>query len=92
MKRRVHIYYSGMVQGVGFRFAAESIASDLGLTGWVKNLADGRVEVTAEGDEASLNELLSKIKKRMAHYINGSAVEWGGATGEFSAFEVVFSR
>jgi len=81
-----------MVQGVGFRFAVEQIAGNLGLTGWVKNLRDGRVEVIAEGDEAPLNEFLAKIKKRMTHYIMDSEIKWGEATGEFSTFEVVFSR
>jgi acylphosphatase len=90
MKKRVHIYYSGMVQGVGFRFMAETIAGNLGLTGWVKNLKDGRVEVVAEGEETALNEFLGKIKKRMQHYISDADAFWQEATGEFTEFEVAF--
>lgn len=88
MNKQVHVYYSGMVQGVGFRFVAESIAGGLGLTGWVKNLRDGRVEVVAEGNEAALNEFLNKIKKRMQQYISGADISWREASGEFREFEV----
>ena len=90
MNKQVHIYYSGAVHGVGFRFAAESAASSLGLTGWVKNLRDGRVEVIAEGSEAALNEFLNKMKKRMQHYISDADISWQKATGEFKEFEVAF--
>ena len=51
MTKRFHAYYSGSVQGVGFRFAAQRAASNFGLTGWVRNLGDGRVEVLCEGKE-----------------------------------------
>jgi acylphosphatase len=90
MKKQLHVFYSGMVQGVGFRFAAESLANNLNLTGWVKNLRDGRVEVVAEGEESALNEFLDKIMKRMQHYISGAGVSWQEATGEFSEFEIAF--
>ena len=90
MNKQVHIYYSGAVQGVGFRFAVESAASSLGLTGWVKNLRDGRVEVIAEGSEAALNEFLNKIKKRMQRYISDADISWQEATDEFKEFEVAF--
>lgn len=56
MKKQVHIYYNGRVQGVGFRFTAESIANDLGVTGWAKNLRDGGVEITAEAEEDVLKD------------------------------------
>ena len=51
MKKRIHVYYEGRVQGVGFRFTSEYVAQQLKLTGWVKNLPDGRVELVAEGKE-----------------------------------------
>lgn len=87
---RVHVYYSGMVHGVGFRFTAEREAAGLGLTGWVKNLADGRVEVIAEGDEAALNKFLEMVKKSMGRYINDIDIEWQEAAGKFSGFEIKF--
>ena len=54
---------SGHVQGVGFRYFVRTVAIDLGLSGWVRNLPDGRVEVEAEGDEDSLHELEQRLWK-----------------------------
>ena len=59
---RWHIYFSGEVQAVGFRFTAMNIARDLGITGWVRNLPDGRVEMEAQGSKARLTDLLIALK------------------------------
>ena len=90
MKKRMSVYYDGRVQGVGFRFTAEYIAQQLKVTGWVKNLPDGRVEVLAEGPEDSLVEFLDRIRKRMAHYIFNETVEWQEYKGEFKDFGIRF--
>jgi acylphosphatase len=90
MKKQVHVYYSGRVQGVGFRFTAESIANDLGATGWVKNLSDGRVEVVVEAEEDALKELLEKISVSFSRYIHDTDVQWLEATGEFNDFGIEF--
>ena len=90
MKKQVHVYYSGRVQGVGFRFTAESIANDLGVTGWVKNLSDGRVELVAEAKEDVLKELLEKISAFFSRYIRDADVQWLEATGEFKDFGIDF--
>ena len=55
MQRRVRITISGRVQGVGYRAAACKTAVSLGLAGWVRNLADGRVETLAEGSQANIS-------------------------------------
>ena len=57
MNRCRHFLVSGMVQGVFYRTSAQATASGLGLTGWVRNLPDGRVELVACGDEAGLRKL-----------------------------------
>ena len=62
-------FVSGTVQGVGFRYFVEGKASALGLSGWVRNLDDGRVEVYAVGPEPVLNHLAGALHTgpRMAH-------------------------
>ena len=90
MNKRVQVYYSGRVQGVGFRFTAEAVAVKLGLSGWVKNLADGRVELVAEAKEELLNKLLLNIDQELSSYIRQKDVHWSEANGEFNAFQIRF--
>ena len=91
MKKRLHIHYSGIVQGVGFRFTAERVAVNLGLRGWVRNLSDGRVEVVCEGEEADLVNLLDKVKSGpMKHYIKDTQAVWQEPTDEFKDFSIRF--
>ncbi len=61
--KRLNIIVSGRVQGVGFRYFTQSIASSLGLTGWVKNLPNGQVEIEVQGDKELLNEFKKRISK-----------------------------
>ena len=90
-KKRIHVFYSGRVQGVGFRFTAERIALSLGIVGWVRNLPDGRVEVLGEGEEAKLVLFLEKIKNGpMKPYIRDVDVAWEEAKGNFEAFGIAF--
>ena len=61
--KRLHLYVSGYVQGVGFRWYAEKIARQMGdITGFVRNLGDSRVEVVAEGEEAQLEKFRNELK------------------------------
>lgn len=80
-----------MVQGVGFRFTAERLARRFSVTGFVRNLEDGRVEVTAEGEEAQLVEFLAAIRESgMKDYIRDVEVHWSKADGCFKGFSIVF--
>jgi acylphosphatase len=90
MKKQVHTYYSGRVQGVGFRFTAEDIAIELGVVGWVKNLRDGRVELVAEAEEDVLQEFLAKLRHYFSEYIRNEDINWLPATGEFKDFGIRF--
>ena len=90
-KKRVHVYWSGRVQGVGFRYTSESAALELGLVGWVRNLPDGRVEAICEGNEKSLKLFLEKIAGGpMQPHIRQTRAEWNQSTGEFTDFQIRF--
>ncbi len=90
MKKQIHVYYTGKVQGVGFRFTTEDIAQGLGITGWVKNLHNSGVELVAEAEEEVLKEFLSKISQYFSRYISDIDVEWRQASGKFSDFGIDF--
>lgn len=58
---RKHFIFYGQVQGVGFRWRAVTAARELGLTGWVENMADGTVEMEAQGSSTAIARLLMKL-------------------------------
>lgn len=58
---RRHCYFSGRVQEVGFRYTAFYLAEELGLTGWVANLSDGRVEMEIQGEAETIDRLLDRL-------------------------------
>lgn len=89
-KKRAHIYFSGLVQGVGFRFAAERFGSSLGLGGWVKNLPDGRVEVVCEGPEKDIDQFLRQMNRIFEARIDDADITWGDPAGEFETFDIRF--
>ena len=84
---RAHVFIEGRVQGVFCRAWTIRQAQGLSLTGWVRNLDDGRVEVVAEGEKSELTELIKLIKKGPPlAKIKHLDVIWEKATGEFDAF------
>ncbi|NOZ23539.1 MAG: acylphosphatase [Planctomycetes bacterium] len=87
-KQRLCVYFSGRVQGVGFRFTTIHVARGYDITGFVRNLSDGRVELVAEGARCELQGLLAGLQQRMGRYINETDSNWLPATGEFSAFDI----
>ena len=88
MKKQVHVFYAGRVQGVGFRFTAIDIARGLGVCGWVKNLRDGRVELVAEAEEDTVKDFLSRVNNFFSHYIQDAEVYWQAASLEFKDFTI----
>jgi acylphosphatase len=81
-------HFSGRVQGVGFRYTAQQAARDFKVTGYVRNMPDGRVELVAEGDEDEINLLLQLIAQRMEGFIKNRADIDVPATGGFKDFSV----
>ncbi len=90
-RARVRALVSGRVHGVAFRYFVREWASDLGVTGWVRNLADGRVEVLAEGDEEKVDALLGRLSEgpRLAR-VEKLDVRREEFRGEFADFRIVF--
>ena len=88
MKKQAHAYYSGRVQGIGFRFTAERLAEEQSVLGWVSNLSDGRVELVAEANEDTLKNFLTQINNIFGRYIQDIDIKWVPATGEFKDFGV----
>ncbi len=84
------MYFSGRVQGVGFRFTTEAIASRYAVTGFVRNLPDGRVEVVAEGARAEIDRFQDAIEHTMRGNIRGVDARNGPVTCEFSSFHIAF--
>lgn len=84
-----HFVISGHVQGVGYRYSSCHYARGLNLVGWVKNRADSKVEMIAEGDNISLEKLLIWLKKgpRFAK-VDKVEVQQLSATGEFTEFRI----
>jgi acylphosphatase len=87
--KRVHLFVSGRVQGVFFRAHTRDLAQKLGLSGFVRNLPDGRVEVVAEGPEEKLQELIEFCHRGppLAH-VTRVEIRWEEPTGEFRGFSV----
>jgi acylphosphatase len=91
MKRwRMHIWYSGRVQGVGFRYQAKRLAAGFDVTGTVRNLLDGRVELVVEGGRQELEEFRDAIRDcGLGPMIRDEHVNWSEAAGSFRGFEIV---
>ena len=87
---RTHVIYSGTVQGVGFRFTTQKFASTLRLTGWVKNLPDGKVELVCEGSREQVENLLYKLDKHFTAHIKHKDVDWLTARKSFRGFEITY--
>ena len=88
---RLHLNFLGAVQGVGFRFTVKRIAEQYEVTGFVRNLSNGRVEVVAEGDREIVKIFMDTIcSSSLCDYIRSIEKEWQPATGEYSGFNIKF--
>ena len=89
--QRVNIFISGRVQGVFFRQFIQEKAQELGLFGWVKNLADGRVEIIIEGGKEKIDKILTYLKQGPPlSKVESIEVDYQKYQGEFEIFEIVY--
>ena len=89
---RAHVYISGRVQGVFFRSNTRNMAEKLDLTGWVRNLPDGRVEAVFEGEESDVKEVIEWCHKGPTYAsVSDVEVKFDKPTGEFDRFEIRYS-
>ena len=86
---RAHVFVSGRVQGVNFRWYTQRKAQELGLTGWVRNLWDGRVEAIFEGEEKAVRRAVDWCHVGApSAWVDDVEVSYEEPTGEFSRFRI----
>ena len=91
MKSRAHIFVSGIVQGVYFRDFTRSHSTAFGLTGWVRNLRDGRVEAVVEGERDDIHRLIERLRSGPpASRVDDVEVNWEKYTDSFVRFQIEY--
>lgn len=85
-----HIIFSGYVQGVGFRFTTHRIANRYGLTGFVRNLPDGSVEMLAQGKAEDIDNCIRDIEKSFTSYIREKKIEEIPPNPRYPDFKITF--
>ncbi len=87
---QVHLFYSGLVQGVCFRYTVHKYADELGVTGWVRNLDDGRVEVLVEGAEAEIEQFCHRIERHFNENISDRTMDISKDIIGFEDFRITY--
>ncbi|MBS0662298.1 MAG: acylphosphatase [Verrucomicrobia bacterium] len=82
------IFFSGRVQGVGFRYTTLQVAKEFEVAGYVQNLTDGRVQVEVEGRRSEIDAFVAAVEERMHGHIRKTERSGGKRTGQFSGFEI----
>jgi acylphosphatase len=86
----MQVLYSGQVQGVGFRYTVKSVATGFDVTGSVRNLPGGAVELIAEGTKDELEAFRQAIRESgLGHFIRQEDISWQEARNEYHGFEIV---
>jgi acylphosphatase len=90
VKIRAHVFFDGLVQGVFFRANTKRFADSLGLTGWIRNTDDGRVEAMFEGEERAVKEVIEWCCTKQPYAkVKSKQVGLSEATDEFDVFSIV---
>jgi acylphosphatase len=86
---KVHGFVSGRVQGVFFRYFTKDTADKYGLTGWVRNIPDGRVEFVGEGPRGVLDDFVKAVNRGpVSAHVSNIELEWEKFTGEYDSFQI----
>ena len=80
--------FSGHVQGVGFRYQTVTISRNFDVQGYVQNMADGTVDLVAEGEKSVLKEFLSSIESHLSQNIRETKVNWCDPSGNYTGFDI----
>lgn len=86
--KQLHVFLSGNVQGVGLRYTAKLLAAQFGLTGFAKNLPDGRVELLAEGEDNNLQKLIEELKNNFS--FDNIAINYQRAQNKYQTFTIEY--
>jgi len=90
VKTTAHVFVSGRVQGVFFRSSVADLAESLDVTGWVRNLHDGRVETLLEGERENVEKVVEFCRRGPpGAYVGDLEVKWEDWRGEFSTFKIL---
>ncbi len=84
------VHFNGAVQGVGFRFTARAVAQRYAVTGYVRNLMDGRVEMVVSGKRKEVLAYLDALRKSMGNYIAAESGRWMETPEQFETFDIRF--
>ncbi|GMV98379.1 MAG: acylphosphatase [Phycisphaerae bacterium] len=82
------VWFSGHVQGVGFRYTARNLARGFAVSGYVRNLPDGRVELVAEGSPSEVDRFVQSVEQAMTGYVRETRSVDGPASGDFESFGI----
>ncbi|MFH1767646.1 MAG: acylphosphatase [Candidatus Omnitrophota bacterium] len=87
---QAHVYFTGRVQGVGFRFTARFLAQRYAIKGWVRNLPDGRVELLAQSQTKKVIQFLDNLRGDFKGYITNEETQWRKADNDLDEFRVQY--
>ncbi len=88
--KQAHVFISGVVQGVGYRYFVRNNARKLGLTGWVRNTEDGGVEAAFQGDEKTIEQMIARCREGpFLSVVKQIGFEWEEGNERFAEFSVL---
>ncbi|MEM8866469.1 MAG: acylphosphatase [Planctomycetota bacterium] len=86
--QRTTVVYTGHVQGVGFRYTVRNLAERLAITGYVRNLDNGKVELLAEGPPSEIDSLLTQVRDHFRENIDDEQISTAAPSGQFATFAI----